>query len=650
MKKLHIMYVIPFLVGVLPAVCARASVAADLSQAQGQYKAGQYIQAEQSYQMVIQRADRNKAAEADAAFNARKMLPLVYIATDRLPQARENVRQLLSRYAQSESLPRAIHEIVEGAKPLYKLAQVRQLYQDMVTARPGDSQAIWLKMGVAIASVHLTDDQATDAAIENIIAQHGANERAAEALNQIAWACRNLRQYNKALSIYQYAVDNWPDKDRVAFAQHGIVMCQIGLGNPQEADAAFRVLVQKYGKEKDASKMVLWTAQGYSDGGEPERAAKTFSLLVQSYPDTPEAVQAQAALAIKSVLAEDAAQIEPTIQTLLTEFEPSETQALGLHNIANTIVWKLFAYANRSAKGPDVPAVFEKSLLAIANYTAATWPNSDWAMWAQRDLATLGIYHGDDAAADAAISRLAADHASRTDTPEALYFLGNYFLELNRDEKAEAVYKTLVEKFPTYDLAPLLKTSLGQMCLRRGDEEGAETIFQEVLTAYAKHPRLPEAANLMGYAYCEAAFREPPLLPSGEPYLSQKAETYFRKAIEKWDMIVTVLPPDPSITPAAHYSLATTHYHLGEYGEVEAHCSELRAGWPGDEHAWMTYVLVVKTYQDSLSKGELRQADCDAKSKLLYEDLLRKYPSCPHGTMIRDWLNRYNASMEGENK
>jgi len=43
----------------------------------------------------------------------------------------------------------------------------------------------------------------------------------------------------------------------VAFAQHGIVICQIGLGNPQEADAAFRILVQKYGKEKDASKMVL---------------------------------------------------------------------------------------------------------------------------------------------------------------------------------------------------------------------------------------------------------------------------------------------------------------------------------------------------------------------------------------------------------
>ena len=635
MKKLHIMYVIPFLVGVLPAVCARASVAADLSQAQGQYKAGQYIQAEQSYQMVIQRADRNKAAEADAAFNARKMLPLVYIATDRLPQARENVRQLLSRYAQSESLPRAIHEIVEGAKPLYKLAQVRQLYQDMVTARPGDSQAIWLKMGVAIASVHLTDDQATDAAIENIIAQHGANERAAEALNQIAWACRNLRQYNKALSIYQYAVDNWPDKDRVAFAQHGIVMCQIGLGNPQEADAAFRVLVQKYGKEKDASKMVLWTAQGYSDGGEPERAAKTFSLLVQSYPDTPEAVQAQAALAIKSVLAEDAAQIEPTIQTLLTEFEPSETQALGLHNIANTIVWKLFAYANRSAKGPDVPAVFEKSLLAIANYTAATWPNSDWAMWAQRDLATLGIYHGDDAAADAAISRLAADHASRTDTPEALYFLGNYFLEVNRDDKAEAVYKTLVEKFPNYDLAPLLKTSLGQMRLRKGDDEAAETVFQEVLAEYAKHPRLAEAVNLMGMTYFDQALKTQGWEPGPVPNPPDSARIYMVNAVEKWRLIMDQMPEDPSATPTACSGMVQAYYRLADFEKALDYCRQFLQRWPHHGDARVVYIVTYKVVERLMLQREIPEAEARALMQRAQGEFQEK-TSSPPSTQVED--------------
>jgi len=168
MKRSLIIYVIVFLVVVLPVVSARADVATDLNQAEGQYKAGQYTGAEQSYLKIVNEADPNKPAEADAAFTARKKLPLVYIATDRLPQARDAVQQLLSRYAQYEFLPHAIHEIVEGAKPLLKLAQVRQLYQDMVTAQPADPQAIWLKMGVAIASVHLAEDKAVDAVLQNI--------------------------------------------------------------------------------------------------------------------------------------------------------------------------------------------------------------------------------------------------------------------------------------------------------------------------------------------------------------------------------------------------------------------------------------------------------------------------------------------------
>jgi len=635
MKTLPVMYVIVFLTGVLPVVFARASVAADLSQAEGQYKAGQYDQAERSCLMVIQQADRNKATEAEAAFNASKKLAVVYIATDRLPQARDAVEQLLSRYAQSESLPRAIHEIVEGSEPLYMLAQVRQLYQDMVTARPGDPQALWLKMGVAIASVHLADDQATDATLQDIIAQHGANERAAEALDQIAWACRNLRQYSKALSIYQYVADNWPTKGRVAFAQHGIVVCQIGLGNPKEADAAFDVLLQKYANDKDASKMVLWAGHGYSDAGEVERASKVYELLVQSYPDTPEAVEAQAALAIRSVLAEDRSKIEPAIQTLLTEFPPSEPQALGLHNIANTIVWKLFGYASGSVRGQDVPALFDKCLQAIADYTQATWPNSDWAMWAQRDLASLAIYHGDDAGADAAIGRLTTDYASSPDTPAALYFLGNYFLEVNKDDKAEAVYKTLVEKFPTYDLAPLIKTALGQMRLRQGDDQGAEAIFQEVLTTYAKHPRLAEAVNLMAETYFDYALRQERGQSDATEGRSGPATTYTLKALEKWRIITDQLPEDPFITPTAFYWSAEVYYQLGDYPATLRSCTELVNRWPSHEKAWVVHVIAFKTYWQQMEEGTLTEQDADAEMARVRSALLERYSSSPAAAAIR---------------
>jgi len=262
MRTISIVWLIGLVV-LVPARWALADVAASLSQAQEQYKARQYTQAEQSYLTVVQQGDRNTGEEADAAFAACKKLPLVYIATDRLPEARDAIQQLLSRYAGYEFLPHAIHEIVEGAEALLKLAQVRQLYQDMVTAQPGAPQAIWLKMGMAIASVHLAEDKAVDAVLRNIITEHGSDDRASEALNHIAWAYRKLGRYNEALRIYQYVVNNWPQKDRVAFAQHGIVICQLGLGNPDGADAALDVLIQKFGKDTNTPKLVAWSVYAY---------------------------------------------------------------------------------------------------------------------------------------------------------------------------------------------------------------------------------------------------------------------------------------------------------------------------------------------------------------------------------------------------
>jgi len=362
-------------------------------------------------------------------------------------------------------------------------------------------------MGTAIASVHLTDDQATDAILQNIIAQHGADDRAAEVLNHVAWACRKLKQYNKALTVYQYAVDNWPQKDRVAFSQHGIVICHLGLGNRQAADEALEVLLQKFGKDKNASKLVLWAAQGYSDAGESEGACKVFELVVQNYPDTQEAIEAQAALAITSVQAEDRNRIEPAIQTLLTRFTPSETKALGLHNVANTLAWKYFAYAGRSRQDRDLLALYDKYLLAIANYTLATWPKSDWAMWAERDLATVAIQRGDDPNAEAAIARLTADYADRKDTPAALDFLADYCLELRKNDRAGAVYQYLIKKYPSYELVLLAKAELGVVQIRQGNDPNAEAIFQQIMAKHTNHPRLAEAVNLMAEAYYAQAFR-----------------------------------------------------------------------------------------------------------------------------------------------
>lgn len=622
MEKLPIFtFVWLFLPVLLAARGASADIAADLTQAEALYKAGQYAQAEQAYLTVIREADPNKPAESEAAFNARKMLPLVYVDMDRLAQAKDALQQLLSKYPQHESLPQAIHDIVEGAKPLYRVPRVRQLYQDMVAARPSDPQAIWLKMGVAIASVHLTDDPSTDAVLQDIVAQHGTDDRAVEALNHIAWACRKLKQHDKALRIYQYAVDNWGQKDRVAFSQHGIVICYLGLGNRPAADEAFNVLLQKFGKDKNASKLILWAGHGYADAGEIESACKIYELLVQNYPDAQEAADAQISLTITSAQAEDRTRIEPALQTLLTRFAPTEVKARGLHNLADTLVWKYVGYARQSAQRQDTLALIDRCLPAIANYTLATWPKSDWAMWAERDLPAVAIRRGDGPTAEAAISRLGTDYAACKDTPAALSFLADYCLELRQHDKAEPVYQHLIQKYPAHDLAPLVKAQLGVVQIHRGNDRNAEAILQKIVAEHANHPRLGEAINLIALGYYGRA-------RMGEARDRAAGADDFRRALAVWEIIIRDLPQSAAAANAWYHSAVVYAQELGEHERALQCHQRVVESWPDYEYAWHAQLLIGDHYRRLKKDGVIPADQADPQMVRAYRAVIEKYPTC----------------------
>ena len=654
MRTISIVCLIGFVM-LVPARWALADVAANLSQAQELYKARQYTQAEQSYLTVMQQGDRNTGEGGDAAFAACKKLPLVYIATDRLPEARDAVQQLLSRYAGYEFLPHAIHEIVEGSEALLKVAQVRQLYQDMVTTQPGDSQAIWLKMGVAIASVHLAEDKAVDAVVQNITAQHGADDRAAEALNHIAWAYRKLGRYNEALTIYLYVVNNWAQKDRVVFAQQSIAICQIRLGDRQAADEALQVMLQKFGRDSNTSKLLAWSVYEYLQAGETEGAYKVFDLVLQTYPEAPETIDALLSLATAVIQRDDRARIEPTVQTLLTRFAPTEAKASALHVVANMLGWKCRDYGNYPLDEQNPPGICNRSLLAIANYTLATWPRSDWAMWAERDLATAAIHRGDNASAEAAISRLSTDYADRNGTTEALNFLADYCLQLKKDGRAETVYQHLVTEHPTDEVILLAEVGLGVTQLHEGNDAGAEAIFQKVMAEYANHPGLSKLVNLMAEGYRDRAMDielEQRKRPDKIPYAVRIAsegrpeivKSYYRRAIETWEIIINQLPASADITPVAYTFAGEAYDCIGDPEKALEYFTIVTEQHPAYQHADYALFMVSRMWQRLQARGVVTESQAWPMIMQASQTLLNRYPRSEYARIARKTVDSMTAT------
>ncbi len=656
MKKIVIICLVGlFLPVVLLERSVFADVGGDLSQAEGLYKAGHYAQAEQPYLKVIHEADPNKPAESEAAVVAAKGLSLVYIATDRLPQAKEAIQPLVDR-----PTPHELHEIVEEAKTLQKLPQVHQLYQDMVAARPGDPQVIWLKTAMAIASVHLADDTAVEATLANIVANHKSDDRVVEAFGQIAWAYRKLEQYDKALRINQYTVDNWPQKDRVAYAQQGILLCQLELGDFEAADKALDVLVQRFSKDADASELVLWSAFGYDDAGEKEKAYKIYELVVQNYPDTPEAVTAQLRLAVAGVEAEDPSRMEQTIPPLLMQFEPTEDKAASLRYLADALGWKRLAYTEGAARQQDILALIDGYLLAVANYTVATWPESDWAARAQGDQATVAIDRGDDSAAQATIASLKGKHSDDPALAQALYEVGNTYNNAGHYDRAAELYQQVIASRPATKYAVLSKTGLGLIQLRRGQDNAAEALFQKIMADHADDAGLADAVRVMGESYYDQALAIEKGLsqerkadsnqPKARGPVPERVSQCFQRAIAKFDALREKWPNDAANAPFAYHFAGECYNRLGQREKAIECYQKVCDTWPEYQYAWHLQYLVGRAYENLSQSNPADSAQITPQVIAAYERVVKAYPNCPAARAAASRLQRYATLREGEQK
>jgi len=281
MKRNRIVYLVGLLLPVLLATqTALADTAADLKQAEGLFKARQYAQAEPIYRKILQ-SDPNSV---EAAYQAGKMLPRILVATDRLLQAQEAIEQLLARSASHARLPHALHEILDQARTSGKTLQVGQIYESLLDARPEHPQAVWLKMGIAIANAHLGRDQAVESALADVIDHHKADDRSTEAFGQVAWAYRKLDQQDKARRVYQYVVDTWPKRDRTVFSQRGIVLCSIVLDDQPGAAAGVEKLLADYADSKYMAEIVRNIAAEYARKGKLDQARELHQYVVDKHP------------------------------------------------------------------------------------------------------------------------------------------------------------------------------------------------------------------------------------------------------------------------------------------------------------------------------------------------------------------------------
>lgn len=607
---------------------ALADIADDMKGAEKLYKAGKYSQAEQNYQNVINKADPNKPEDLELVFKARRKLPLIYLAMDQQPQAQAAVQQLLAKNHDHERLPHAIHEIVELAKKIDRTLQAGQVYQNILAVQPKHPQAIWLKMGIAIANAHLNNDEAVDSTLQNIITQHANDDRAAEALGQTAWAYRKLKQDAKARNVYQYVVDNWPNKDRAIYSQRGLVLCSIALDDQVAADAGVQKILADYAGSKYMPKIMRNIAVAYDSKDKPDEAAMLHQYVVDKHPESLEALWSQRDITLYHIDAGEEQAVEADLQKLVAGFTDHAQLPEALGNVGE--------YYRKKGKFLNARQLHQ--------HVVTQFPTSTEAIQSQRNAILSSVGLNDEPQIEVGIQKLLTQFAEDKDIAAVVYYVAVRIGD-SRDDDQLRLCQYIIDQHPEHELVVPAKARLGQIMIHRDNEKDAEAVFQKILTDYQNHLQLAEAFHLMAEGYWDRAFME----PRQDRQMTDKAKESLQKAFAKWEGMITQFP-NASRVEQAHYLIGECCYRLGQYEKAIEYYQKTVDNFPDYENAWLAQNRVAKVYKFMLMDGMIPRHEAETLVKAVYEKLIDNYPDCPAAKTANKWLGLYARSTEGEEK
>jgi tetratricopeptide (TPR) repeat protein len=180
------------------------------------------------------------------------------------------------------------------------------------------------------------------------------------------------------------------------------------------------------------------------------------------------------------------------------------------------------------------------------------------------------------------------------------------------------------------------------------------------LADYRNRAKLPEAIHMMAGGYydrAEAQQRQR-IKEAGQDSgpralllaLSQSAQQDFRKAIEKWEIVIQKLPASLQDTPRAYHLAGESYRQLGQPEKTLECYQKVCESWPDYERVWHLQFMLARLCRDSVKSGGITEQEADPKIRAALSTVVQKYPDCPAMKAASSWLEEIARLSEGDQK
>jgi len=487
-----------------------ADAAEQLQQAENYKENGYFSQAEQAYRQIV-----SSYPASSSALEAQKQLVFVELKKQKKLPGSANPQAELDRltadFAGNSGLPQALYDVAAEYQRLKDFQKAKRLYQSIVQQYVNSPQAAKAAVDVPktdiLALIKSGQADAAQQAIDGFIAQYSSSEYTAGALNDVAYFWRRFKRYDRATELYRYVADTWPSSPDAMWAQMGVAKSNVEAGNFNDAKSAADKLLSNYSTHPELATALHYLARRYRKEKRYDDAKGLYQEIINRFPNTTYASNAQIEIAKMDVLAcinsGDFAAAKAATDKLASDFSgnlnlprmlyeiPFEYERLGRYADAKDVCQKIIS---------SCPGHFraQKAAMDICRYDIFVLIDADEHNQVSTDVDKLIADYGAEPYLPELISQLATHYRRRASRFSGQ---GNSQQANNCLNNAAALYDRVITQFGSSLESPAACLSAGDCCRKSGQYEKSNQYYQKVVDDYSDYYLAWQAQFMIGRNY-----------------------------------------------------------------------------------------------------------------------------------------------------
>ncbi|MHC5059804.1 MAG: tetratricopeptide repeat protein [Planctomycetota bacterium] len=329
-------------------------------------------------------------------------------------------------------------------------------------------------------------------------------------------------------------------------------------------------------------------AELFVDMGKHPQAEQVLEDIIQTYPETEYALDAQRRLTCMYVFSGNSELAETNYQELVDNFSEYAGIERAICDVAD-------AYRARN--------LHPQKAIEIYRYLLDTWSESDQAIWAQSGLIQSYITQRDEAGAQAAIEELLTGYPQNENKPEIAIYIANDYWHSN--PQALELFEYAINTWP--DNKDAIWARAGQI---------------RANIALGNYFDVPEAVDELLKQFSESELIAEAVLSIADNYYDVRK---YENSLELYEYIMNTWPDDKDAVRAGA-GIIRSNIGLGNELDVPGAINELHTQFSGNEYIAEAVFNIAGSYYD-VKKHE--------EALVLYQYILNTFPDCRDEDVVR---------------